>query len=183
MDNFEFNEAELLKELLDNPWPGFPCFSAVYVDNDLKFIKTNRKAKKGQFISEGHKSERHKSERHKNHAEFILCKEFDFKSFEDQSIVILQTQPPCSCCLEELNNLGIKVHIIWLFDPYKKIDRKLWKGEMKNISFERISRDYKILIDLNFEKYKKRMDTYLHRGARKRLMEKHNGNFYNIKYN
>jgi len=174
MDNFEFNEGKLLKELSDIPWPGFPCFSAVYVDNDLKSSKTNKKGKADEPIN---------NERHKNHAEFILCREFNFQNSKDQRIVILQTFPPCSCCLEELNKLGVKIHIVWLFDPYKKINKQLWKGEMKNITFERISRDYKILIDLNFKRYKKRMHITLHRGSRKHLLEMHNGNFQNIKYN
>jgi len=171
MENYKFHEDELLKKLNVLKWNGFPCFSAVYINDKLENIKINKKWTK----------ETTPQERHKNHAEFILIDELDFEVIKEKEIVIVQTFPPCSHCLEKIKTLNLQLNIVWLFDPYQKTSRKLW-NETKDISFNRISRNYEALIDFNFIKFLNRMNYKSHSNSRKALLIRHNGNLENIKY-
>lgn len=147
---------------------GFPCFTALFINDKFINFFWNKKFNKQNGNS-----------RHHNHAEHQLLKLLKEVDSIDK-ITLIQTMPPCFDCLQELLKLERSIKIIYLFDPYLKHKKKNWKNK-KNIILKRIDPQYTQLINYAWRFFKERYFTKSHNQSRNNLIKKWQ-KFNNIKY-
>ena len=107
---------------------------------------------------------------HHTHAEWKTFSDDKMKNISGK-ITLLITYPPCSLCLNDLNELGMDIEIIYLFDIWGKRYRqyiKIQNIKIKslNVSSKHIDEIWKIIVN----KY----NSPGHKGSKKRLIKLHN---------
>ena len=160
---------DIVNKLKSKKPNGFPVFAALILNNEIKFLYWNKKSnfKKEDFINR----------RHENHAEWII----DYQIIQkiNPNYLLLITFPPCSKCFDKIKKSKID-KIIYLFDPWKKMEKNYLKN--CDIQIEKIHNllDHK-LVKYNLKLVIKKFKLWTHFRTFKILINKYN-KIENIKY-